>query len=63
MTTCGRWRARPWPRPGAVQADDAAILAYVREIVRTNADVFVVPGDPDLVYPGQRFVLPPVALT
>jgi nucleoid-associated protein YgaU len=42
------------------RADDAAVLAYVREIVRANADVFVVPGDPDLVYPGQRFVLPPV---
>jgi hypothetical protein len=38
---------------------DAAILAYVDEIVQANASVFVVSGHPDLVYPGQRFVLPP----
>jgi nucleoid-associated protein YgaU len=44
-------------------AGDAAILAYVHEIERANGAVFVVPGHPELVYPGQRFMLPPVAIT
>ncbi len=53
--TLARARGRP--------AADATILAYVDEIVRANQHVFVVPGQPDLVYPGQRFLLPPPPVT
>jgi hypothetical protein len=46
---------RAWGRAPS----DSAIAAYVVAITRANAAVFVVPGNADLVYPGQRFVLPP----
>jgi hypothetical protein len=39
---------------------EAAILAYVHEIVGLNAHVLVVPGQPDLILPGQVFALPPI---
>lgn len=42
------------------QPDLAQIDAYWRAVVRANADQLVHPGNPDLVYPGQVFVLPAV---
>jgi hypothetical protein len=39
----------------------AETLAYVEALIAANHDRFVVPGDADLVRPGQVFVLPPVA--
>ena len=45
-----------WGRPPS----DREILAYVHAVVQANEQVFVVPGDADLVYPGQQFVLPAV---
>lgn len=37
---------------------DAATASYLQTIIEANAEVFVVPGEPDLVYAGQVFVLP-----
>ncbi|MCX7621719.1 MAG: hypothetical protein N2037_12855, partial [Acidimicrobiales bacterium] len=48
--------ARAWSRPPT----NAEIASYLNQLIRLNADRFVVPGEPDLVYPGQVFVLPPV---
>jgi hypothetical protein len=45
-----------WGRP----ATDAEIATYWQVLIEHNQDRFAVPGDPDLVYPGQVFDLPPV---
>jgi hypothetical protein len=45
---------RTWGR----RAPDPAIADYLDAIIAANVHVFVVPGDADLVYPGQQFVLP-----
>jgi hypothetical protein len=37
---------------------DAEVLRYLDRLIAANRAVLRVPGDPDLVYPGQRFVLP-----
>jgi hypothetical protein len=42
------------------QPSDAEILDYLEHLIELNREVLVVPGHPDLVYPGQVFVLPPV---
>jgi hypothetical protein len=39
---------------------DAAVAEYLDRLVARNADVLVVRGHPELVYPGQRFVLPAI---
>lgn len=39
---------------------DREIGDYVQSIIDLNGDAFVVPGQPDLVFPGQVFVRPPV---
>jgi hypothetical protein len=39
---------------------DPEVLHYVERLVAANRSVLRVPGDADLVYPGQRFTLPPV---
>ncbi len=50
--TLGRqWGARP---------ADAQVLDYLHDLISANRDRLVVTTDPDLVYPGQVFVLPPV---
>jgi len=41
-------------------ASDAAVAAYLDLLVERNAGALVVPGHPELVYPGQRFALPPI---
>ena len=40
---------------------DGETAAYWRSLIDRNADRLVVAGEPDLVLPGQRFDLPPVA--
>jgi hypothetical protein len=39
---------------------DADTVVYLRALIERNRGVFAVPGDADLVFPGQRFELPPV---
>ena len=51
VTLNGRWEARP---------TDAQVLDYLHELISANRERLVVSTDPDLVYPGQVFVLPPV---
>ena len=48
--------AQSWDRA----PDDAQVAAYLDALIATNRGRLVVPGDPDLVFPGQVFVLPPV---
>jgi len=50
--TLGFTLGRP-PRP-------AAIATYLDLLIDQNLDVLAVPGQPDLVFPGQVFTLPPV---
>lgn len=37
---------------------DAEVVPYWRELIAMNRDRLVDPDDPDLIHPGQRFVLP-----
>ena len=37
---------------------DAEIVPYWRQIVEANRDALLPPGDPDVIYPGQQFVVP-----
>jgi len=39
---------------------DAEITPYWAQVVQHNADRLVRPGDPNLIYPDQQFLLPPV---
>jgi hypothetical protein len=50
-TLAAQWSARP---------NDAEVLDYLHQLIAANRDLLVVPTDPDLVFPGQVFVLPPV---
>ncbi len=50
-TLAGQWSGRP---------SDAEVLDYLQQVIAANRDRLVVPTDPDLVFPGQVFVLPPV---
>jgi len=47
---------------GALDREPAEreVAAYWRLLIAANQDRLVHPGNPDLVYPGQSFVLPPV---
>jgi DNA-binding SARP family transcriptional activator len=38
---------------------DAEIDPYWRQLVAANRDALLPPGDPDVIYPGQQFVVPP----
>jgi hypothetical protein len=38
---------------------DAETVTYLHSLIALNREVFAVPGDPDLVFPGQQFRLPP----
>jgi hypothetical protein len=40
----------------------AQLRAYWDALVQANQDRLVHPGNPDLIYPGQRFVLPPLPM-
>ncbi len=40
---------------------DAEVARYWRVLIDANRDRLVVPGEPDLIHPGQVFVLPPVS--
>ncbi len=51
-TTLGTARGRP--------VSDLEVERYWRAVIACNAERFVVPGNPDLVLPGQVMVLPPV---
>lgn len=44
-------------------ADLATITGYWAELIDANSDRLVEPGNPDLILPGQTFVIPPVAAT
>jgi nucleoid-associated protein YgaU len=45
-----------WGRP----ATDAEVATYLAAVVDLNRGVLVVPGEPDLVFPGQVFARPPI---
>jgi hypothetical protein len=49
--------AAAWGRP----ASDAEVDHYLMRLIEQNRGILTVPGDPDLVLPGQVFVLVPVA--
>ena len=40
---------------------DAEVARYWRVLIEANRDHLVVPGEPDLIHPGQVFTLPPVS--
>jgi nucleoid-associated protein YgaU len=40
---------------------DAQVVPYWRVLIEANRDRLLVPGDPDLIYPGQTFTVPPVS--
>jgi DNA-binding SARP family transcriptional activator/nucleoid-associated protein YgaU len=48
----GRWGRAP---------RDDEIAPYWRQLVEINRPRLAPPGDPDLIYPGQRFLTPPIA--
>jgi nucleoid-associated protein YgaU len=37
------------------------VRAYWEQLIAANADRLAVPGQPDLLFPGQRLTLPPPA--
>ncbi|HTO00558.1 MAG TPA: bacterial transcriptional activator domain-containing protein, partial [Microthrixaceae bacterium] len=41
------------------EADNPEVAPYWQEVIGANEDLFVQPGNPSLIYPGQVFVLPP----
>lgn len=41
---------------------DAQIVTYWRRLITENVDRLAVSADPDLIFPGQRFVLPEITL-
>lgn len=49
--------APAWPR----EPTDAQIATYWRRLIAANVDRLAVSEDPDLIFPGQRFILPDVA--
>ena len=71
MATPTSWTVRPgdhlWrvarttlAAAGGAPPPDAAVARYLGLLVAANRDRLVVPDDPDLIYPGQVFVLPPL---
>jgi nucleoid-associated protein YgaU len=40
---------------------DAEVARYWRVLIEANRDHLVVPGEPDLIHPGQIFTLPPLS--
>lgn len=42
-------------------ATDAEVVPYWQALIAANQDRLVYPEDPDLIFPGQRLVLPPIA--
>ncbi|HYZ99969.1 MAG TPA: LysM peptidoglycan-binding domain-containing protein, partial [Acidimicrobiales bacterium] len=52
-----RQLAERWGRPPS----NDEIAPYWRQLVEINRPRLAPPGDPDLIYPGQRFLTPPVA--
>jgi hypothetical protein len=56
-SVAARTLAGAWHRP----PDDPEIAGYVSELIEANRSILVVPGDADLVLPGQVFTLPAVA--
>jgi nucleoid-associated protein YgaU/DNA-binding SARP family transcriptional activator len=49
--------AGPWGRAPS----DGEIAPYWRQLIELNRPRLAPPGDPDLIYPGQRFLTPPIA--
>jgi nucleoid-associated protein YgaU len=45
---------------GDATDDERVVARYWRSLVDANRDRLVVAGDPDLIFPGQQLVLPPV---
>jgi len=41
------------------QPTDGEIVPFWRQLIETNTDRLLPPGDPDLIYPGQQFSVPP----
>lgn len=44
---------------GGAAPGDEEVWPYFQALLQANADRFAVPGEPDLVFPGQILVLPP----
>ena len=42
---------------------DREVAAYWKQLIDANRDMLVVPGDVDLIFPGQVVALPPVSAT
>lgn len=47
-------------RPATGPADSSRVAPYWSRLVAANRDRLAVPGDPDLLFPGQVLVLPPL---
>lgn len=43
-----------------VEHDERVVATYWRVLVAANEDRLVLPGEPDLIFPGQELVLPPL---
>lgn len=68
--TVGEWRIEPGDHLWRVAEETVAevrgttdladVTSYWLALIETNRSTLVDPDNPDLVYPGQRFVLPPM---
>jgi nucleoid-associated protein YgaU len=47
------------PRHLGSTPTDRQLWPYYRAVLDANVDRLVVPDEPDLIYPGQTFMLPP----
>jgi nucleoid-associated protein YgaU len=47
-------------RHGAPAVDDDDVTPYWRTLVAANRELLPVPTNPDLLFPGDRLVVPPV---
>jgi nucleoid-associated protein YgaU len=52
----GATLTRAWSRPPS----DREVAGYLRTLIDVNRDRLAVTDNPDLIFPGQQFVLPPV---
>ena len=48
-------------RAAGLDPDDEAIVPYWRSLIEANRDRLRARDEPDLIFPGQVFVLPPVS--
>jgi nucleoid-associated protein YgaU len=51
--------ARSLPAQLGRPVSEGEVYRYWRRLIAANADRLAIPGYPDLIFPGQVFVLPP----